>query len=67
MSFLMARCPIERWIGRKMFARVLVFGMATLVALGAAEVVSVVIWMRLFPELLQADRFEIAPELPRTN
>ncbi len=140
MSFIMARRPIQRGIGRKMFAGVTVFGIATivfgisnslilslgaLVVLGAADVVSVVIrmplvqlatpdrmrgrvsavnslfvgtsnqlgefesgvtaalfgtvpavliggigtiavaliWMRLFPELLNADRFECAPRL----
>ncbi|MDR3570506.1 MAG: MFS transporter [Syntrophobacteraceae bacterium] len=139
MSFVIARRPIERKIGHKMFAGVIVFGIATmifgvsrslilslgaLVVLGAADVVSVVIrmplvqiatpdrmrgrvsavnslfvgtsnqlgefesgvtaaifgtvpavmiggigsiviallWMRLFPELLKADRFESAPD-----
>lgn len=137
MSFILSHHPIERRIGQKMFAGVIVFGVATLVfavsrslllsmgalvVLGAADVVSVVVrmplvqiatpdrmrgrvsavnslfvgtsnqlgefesgvtaallgtvpavlvgglgtiavallWMRLFPELLHADRFERA-------
>ena len=141
MSFIIAHYPLERRIGHKMFAGVIVFGMATmifglssslilslgaLVVLGAADVVSVVIrmplvqiatpdqmrgrvsavnslfvgtsnqlgefesgvtaallgtvpavlvgglgtiavaliWMRLFPELLNADRFETSSNRP---
>ena len=70
MSFLMARRPIERSIGRKMFAGVIVFGIATiifgasrslilslgaLIVLGAADVVSVVIRMPLV-QLATPDR-----------
>ncbi len=62
MSFILARHPIEHRIGLKMFTGVIVFGIATmifcvstslilslgaLVALGAADVVSVVIRMPL--------------------
>lgn len=62
MSFFLARHPIESRIGRRMFAGVIVFGVATivfglsrflilslaaLVMLGAADVVSVVIRMPL--------------------
>ncbi|MDR3557731.1 MAG: MFS transporter [Syntrophobacteraceae bacterium] len=141
MSIIIARCPMQRNIGHKMFAGVIVFGIATiifglstslilsisaLVVLGAADVVSVVIrmplvqlatpdplrgrvsavnslfvgtsnqlgefesgvtaallgtvpavligglgtiavalvWMRLFPELLQTDNFAIWSSLP---
>lgn len=62
MSFILARYPIERGIGRRMFTGVIVFGLATmffaisksiilsigaLAVLGAADVVSVVIRMTL--------------------
>ncbi len=62
MSFILARYPIGRNIGRRMFTGVIVFGLATmlfaisksvflsigaLVVLGAADVVSVVIRMTL--------------------
>jgi MFS family permease len=62
MSITLARYPLERGIGRRMFAAVIVFGLATLlfavstslllslgalVMLGAADVISVVIRMTL--------------------
>ncbi|MGC8495285.1 MAG: MFS transporter [Syntrophobacteraceae bacterium] len=70
MSFILARHPIEQRIGPKMFAGVIVFGMATLVfavsrslllsmgalvVLGAADVVSVVVRMPLV-QLATPDR-----------
>ncbi len=62
MSVILTRCPLDRDIGRKMFAAVIVFGLATVVfavssslilslgalfILGAADVVSVVIRITL--------------------